>query len=167
MIEIGSRGPVPKKDAERRRRNKTDDSGKPNESEVVYVGDITFDHSVLRNANWHQTVLDLWDAQSQSYPANWMQPADWAMLAVHCESLSRALSPQLLNINPVTGEEVWGEVPLNGATLSAINKLASMLLMSEGDRRRLNIELEKDRRDQEKHEAKMVDIVQDRRALFS
>lgn len=76
------------------------------------------------------------------------EPSDWALAYLIAESISREMKPQPL-FNPLTGEKV-GEVerPPKGSSLAGWLKAMTSLLVTEGDRRRLQIEL---------HDAAMVE----------
>lgn len=166
-------GPVPKKDAERRRRNKTPEaegslSAIP--AEVVNVDEILAGEVEIPEASedWHPIAKQMWESQIKSGQVLWMEPSDWAILYTICESLSRDMKPQVVGINEETGKAIMATVPLKGASLSAYLKAFASLLMTEGDRRRLRIELERQRRldAAAEGEGKVVDIVQKRSELF-
>ena len=161
-------GPVPKKDAERRRRNKTPESGRSLSSipaEVVNVdellaGDVEIP---VPDEDWHPIARQVYEAQVRSGQVIWMEPSDWAMLYLLCESISRDLNPQVVGITE-DGDVVKDVIPLKGASLSSYLKAFEALLMAEGGRRRLRIELERQKRLDAAAEGdgKVVDIVQRR-----
>jgi hypothetical protein len=97
----------------------------------------------------------------------WMEPSDWSALYLMCESISRDLNPQVVGITE-DGEVVKEQIPLKGASLSSYLKAMASLMMLEGDRRRLRIELERQRRIDAAAEGdgKVVDIVQRRADAF-
>jgi hypothetical protein len=166
-------GPVPKKDAERRRRNKSsekDGSLSHIPAEVVNL-DVTIAGEVEipeMDEHWHDIAKLIWESQTKSGQALWMEPSDWATLYMTCESISRDMKPQVISVNEETGEPVFAVVPLKGANLNAYMKVFASLLMTEGDRRRLRIELERQRRIDAAAEGdgKVVDIVAKRQELF-
>jgi hypothetical protein len=60
---------------------------------------------------------------------------------VLAESLSRDLKPQVVGFTK-EGEPVIASVPIKGASLTAYLRGMSSLLVTEGDRRRIQLELE-------------------------
>lgn len=96
---------------------------------------------------WHPLAQDLWDTYSKSGQALYWQPSDWAMAAFVCETISRELLPQIIGYKEYgegeshVKEPIWGPAPVKGATISAVMKAAGALMMLEGDRRRLGLEL--------------------------
>lgn len=161
-----SPGPVPKKDAERRRRNKNEATGKSHiPAEVVNVDDLLVGEVEIPrpDESWHPIARQVYDAQVKSGQVIWMEPSDWAMLYLLCESISRDLNPQVVGITE-EGDIVKDVIPLKGASLSSYLKAFEALLMAEGGRRRLRIELERQRRIDAAAEGVgvVVDIVQRR-----
>lgn len=165
-------GPVPKKDAERRRRNKSPESTGSLSSipaEVVNVdellaGDVEIPQP---DEDWHPIATQVYEAQMRSGQVIWMEPSDWSMLYLLCESISRDLNPQVVGITE-DGNVVKDSIPLKGASLSSYLKAFESLLMAEGGRRRLRIELERQKRldAAAEGEGKVVDIVQRRQDAF-
>jgi hypothetical protein len=142
---MGARGPVGKpKDSKAGHRTKEELGS----IDVVDVKDI--DPEILRaaeegrlpvNEKWHEIAKHLYEAAARSDQRVFYQPTDWAILYVTCESLSRDLKPQFVGLHPETGEPILQSVPIKGAALAAYLKAFTALLMTEGDRRRLNLEL--------------------------
>lgn len=166
-------GPVPKKDAERRRRNKTPESEGSLSAIPAEVVDL--DKAIAgeveipeMDADWHPIAKQMWESQIKSGQVLWMEPSDWAILYTLCESLSRDLKPQVIGISEETGKPIMATIPLKGASLNAYLKAFASLLMTEGDRRRLRIELERQKRldAAAEGEGKVIDIVQKRSELF-
>jgi len=169
----GIPGPPPKKDAARRRRNKTPESGENLSAipaEVVNL-DETIGGEVeipVPDLDWHPIALQVYEAQKASGQALWMEPSDWAMLYLVCESISRDLKPQFVGFDETEGKPVMATIPLKGASLSAYLKAFNELLVAEGGRRKLRIELERQKRIDAAAEGdgKVVDIVQRRQDAF-
>ena len=165
-------GPVPKKDAERRRRNKSPESegslsAIPAEVvnvDALLVGEVEIP---VPDENWHPIATQIFEAQTKTGQVLRMEPSDWAMLYLVCESISRDLNPQVVGITE-EGDVVKESIPLKGASLSSYLKSFEALLMAEGGRRRLRIELERQKRIDEaaSGEGKVVDIVQRRADAF-
>lgn len=164
-------GPVPKKDAERRRRNKTGTDSKSHiPAEVVNVDELLVGEVEIPqpDEDWHPIAKQIYEAQMRSGQVIWMEPSDWAMLYMMCESISRDMKPQVIGINEETGKPVMAVVPLKGASISGYLRAFNELLMAEGGRRKLRIELERQKRldAAAEGEGKVVDIVQKRQELF-
>lgn len=164
-------GPVPKKDAERRRRNKspeTSGSLSAIPAQVVNVDELLVGEVEIPTPDeaWHPIAKQMWDAQTKSGQVLWMEPSDWSMLYLVCESISRDLNPQVVGITE-DGEVVKDTIPLKGASLSSYLKAFEALLMAEGGRRRLRIELERQKRiDEAAAGGVVIDIVQHRADAF-
>jgi len=164
-------GPVPKKDAERRRRNKTPEgagslSAIP--AEVVNLDEAIAGEVEIPTAdeNWHPVAIQLYEAQIRSGQALYMEPSDWAAFYLVCESISRDLNPQVVGITE-DGDVIKDEIPLKGASLSAYLKAFESHLVSEGARRRVRLELERQKRiDAAAAGGDVVDIVQRRADAF-
>lgn len=138
---MGERGPVPKRASQRRRRNKTDDSGTP-------VPDITPAPSGTAepvpappaDESWHPIALRWYQSLAESGQSIWYEPSDWATAFLIAESISRDLSDQVVGITD-EGDVVKDKIPLKGASLAAYLKAMGNLLVTEGDRRRARAEL--------------------------
>lgn len=128
-------GPPPKRKAQRRRRNKTEggiDSA-PGAAQVAVP---------KPRAQWHPIAKEWFTALASSGQARWYEPSDWALATLIAESMSRDLKPQMVMVTD-TGKVVKESLPLKGASLAAYLKGMTSLLVSEGDRRRLRLELER------------------------
>lgn len=143
---MAGNGPPPKRSDERRRRNKTDASGRPY-AETVEAVVIDQQAEILGEVvvpspdpTWHPIARMLWDSILKSGQSIYYEPSDWAVAYLMCESLSRDLNPQVVGITE-TGEVVKDVIPLKGASLSAYQKTFTALLLNEADRRKLRLEL--------------------------
>lgn len=132
-------GPPPKRDAERRRRNKD-----AVETETVDIATLvgTEVEVPVPDEDWHPIATMMWESLQRSGQAIFYEPSDWASAYLMCESLSRDLGEQVVGVTP-TGQVLRDVIPLKGASLSAYLKLFASLMMLEGDRRRLRVELER------------------------
>lgn len=160
----GPRGPVPKKDSERRRRNADEvQLVKINLDELI-AGEVEVPAA---DPKWHPIATQFYESLQKSGQAIWLEPSDWSVAYILAESLSRDLKPQYVGTNEETGEPILMTIPLKGSSLSSYLKAFSALLVTEGDRRRLRIELERQKRIDEAAEGGVVlDIVQARADLF-
>jgi hypothetical protein len=129
---MGSRGPAPKRDAERRRVNKRD-------TETIEIRGAV--EAPAACPTWHKIALAWYEALELSGQAEFYEPSDWAVAYLVAESISRDLKPQAIGLHPVTGRVVRARVPLRGTALTAYLKAMSGLLVSEGDRRRAGVEI--------------------------
>lgn len=152
---MGERGPIPKRTEERRRRNKTNDQGES--LEVDQVDLTSFDGGDVvpvpePNPNWHPAALAIWEAAADSGQRVFFEKSDWAVLALLCSQITQHYRDDLV-IEKVKlpmengsggGEElVRGSMPMNGGTISAILKGFASLGLTEGDRRRMRLELKR------------------------
>lgn len=161
---MGARGPVPKRSSQRRRRNKPDGPpptsgrGSGREAWAAYAASIGVDvpdgasrtaiqECIARDGaedDWHPLAREWFDSLSQSGQAAFYEPSDWATARLLAESISRELSPQPMVV--ASGKEAYVEyvtLPPKGASLAAWLKAMSSLLVTEGDRRRMSVELER------------------------
>lgn len=173
----GLRGPVPKKDAERRRRNKAPE-GIP--TEIVNVDELLVGEVEIPVAdeNWEPLTKEFFDSFRRSGQVIWMEPTDWMTAYMLMETLDRHLKPQDVRVGEIRpGQQEGGEVeyvfeekviPIPGGVLTAILKGLTSLMATEGDRRRLRIELERKKRLDAALEGDgtVVDIVQRRADVF-
>ena len=74
------------------------------------------------------------------------EPSDWMFAHILCEQISRALKPKKIQVG-VSGDGepimVEAEVAMSGAELQAVIKGFNSLIATEGDRRRLQIEVKR------------------------
>lgn len=182
----GTRGPVPKKESERRRRNKDAVKVEVVNVDALLAGEVEIplpptkwvdeeDENGDKTGEkvevdaWHPIALEIYESVKRSGQVIWMEPSDWSVLYLMCESLSRDLQPQFVGIGEGEGAEpVYAIIPLKGASLNAYTKTMASLMMLEGDRRRLRIELERRKRLDEasKEGSNVIDIVAAREELF-
>jgi len=134
---MGTRGPVPKHSAERRRRNKPADAD-------ATVARIPAKRKVTVPAadkDWHPIAKRWYTSLRQSGQSEFYEPSDWATAVLIAESMSRDLSDQVVGITD-DGKVVKDTIPLKGASLAAYLKAMSVLLVTEGDRRRMRLEIQ-------------------------
>ncbi|QAY03787.1 terminase small subunit [Mycobacterium phage AFIS] len=123
---MGDRGPLPKRSDERVRRNTTE------------YGEVTtlpvsgpVKSPPLGLTDPHPIVRDLYNSLAESAQAALYQPSDWsyAKFTLH-------FADQLLKSSKPSSQ-----------MLVAVNQMLSSLLVSEGDRRRVRIEVERTKSD--------------------
>jgi hypothetical protein len=132
---MGVRGPVPKRESQRRRTNK---KSKPKRS--VGAAKVAIPKV---DAKWHPAAKSWFNSLAKSGQSKFYEPSDWSMAWLIAESISRDLKPQVVGIVEETGEAVFAVIPMKGASLAAYLKAMAALLVTEGDRRRAGLELER------------------------
>lgn len=171
-------GPPPKKEAERRRRNKAPDGI---ETEIVNVEELVLaDVEIpVADENWEPLTKSFYESFTRSGQVVWMEPTDWMTAYMLMEVLDRWLKPQDVKVGQTgsSGQETGGGdidyifepkiVAMPGGVLTAILKGLTALLATEGDRRRLRIELErKSAVDRALESAGVPDIAKKREEAF-
>jgi hypothetical protein len=198
-------GPVGKRDAERRRRNK----------DAVETVSVDLDALIAENIDipavpmtttgkrmvededgrmvqeeyeldepvcaWEPLTVSFWESFARSGQSIFYEPSDWMTAYALMEILDRWLKPQDVKVGQIgsmSGENAGGDVTyvfepkivaMPGGTLTAILKGLTSLMATEGDRRRLRIELERKKaRDAAlAGDGKVVPISQKRQERFS
>lgn len=112
----GSGGPPPKRSDQRRRRNKVEIDRAPADGEWG---------EPLEPAEHSETALRFWEALRHSGQAQFYQASDWA-------------AAELV----VIAIDAFAKKP-SAVMLASINSAMSSLLVTEGDRRRMRLELER------------------------
>ena len=139
----GTRGPIPKRDEERIRRNIPEDPTVTIQAigvvEIPELGDVSFDGET------HPLITDMYESIKQSAAVKYYEPTDWqfARLALHT-----------LNAELVAARQQGR--PIGAMKLSSINQMLSALLLTEGDRRRVRLEIE--RAPASKETGKVLDV---------
>jgi hypothetical protein len=95
--------------------------------------------------SWHHIARQWYESLELSGQSAFYQPSDWATAYLIAESISRDLKPQFVGISETTGEPIIETIPMKGASLAAYLKAMTALLVTEGDRRRARLELERPR----------------------
>lgn len=185
-------GPAPKRSDERRRRN-VPAAGPVEKVEIAELGTPWDDEDSLPflirqeivipdtpkvaaeddgidsepSEDWHPLALEFWDSLKRSGQAIYWEPSDWMVAKLMCESLSRDLKPQVVGIMQPTdsqpGEVIRERIPFKGASLGAYLKMFGQLMLTEGERRRLSIELERKRAEAANAAPASVTKITDRR----
>ena len=146
----GLTGPPAKREAERRRVNKTTESGASNQAEhMVAIHELLEDPYLVwapaPNPEWHELATMHYWAARKSAIREYYEPSDWAALFLTLEQMSRWLNPQMVMVQSGenAGELVEMVVPMPGGVLSSIMKSLGALMFMEGDRRKLRLEIER------------------------
>lgn len=151
---VGSRGPIPKREEERRRQNKPDI---PTDTPEV-VGPVAVPEP---DPEWHPVARSLYESLRESGQSQFYEPSDWAAAYLLAESMSRDLSVKVIGVTK-DGEVIRDQVPINGASMSSYLKGLAALGATEGDRRRMSIQLRRVR----KAAPKNVSVMDDYRNSF-
>ena len=114
-------GPVPKREDQRRRQNK--DNGPITKGQARGAAFIP-----AAPEHWHDLASQLYDAIENSGQSEFFEQSDWAYAQIVCEALSRELNK---------GQRMSAQM------FQSIQTAMSNLLVTEGDRRRLRVELSK------------------------
>lgn len=132
-------GPPPKRESERRRRNKSDIP-----TETVDIAALTQQpvEIPVANEDWHPVARMIWDSLPRSGQARFYEPSDWASAYLMVESISRDLEEQVVGVTESAGA-VYATIPMKGASLSAYIKMMGNLLITEADRRKARVEVER------------------------
>lgn len=130
----GAGGPPPKRSDQRRRNNKpapgAEASQAPGAPDVV---------APEPDPKWHPVARAWFEALVASGQAVFYEPSDYATAVVIAESMSRELHPQ--QVVTKDGAVVEVSSPPKAASIAAWLKGATALMATEGDRRRLRLEL--------------------------
>jgi hypothetical protein len=116
-------GPVPKRSSER--------TGNPNRVEVI---DKVQAFGVVRKPDLglgdavHPIIIDFWDSIGESAQARYYEPSDWQYLRVSLHFLNSLLK---------SGKP-------SAQMLTVVNQMLTDLLVSEGSRRRVRMEIERE-----------------------
>lgn len=133
MRTSGTRGPIPKRSEERIRRNK-------DETEITKIeAGVVVPQPDLGLDDPHPMIVDFWDSLGESAQARFYEPSDWqfARFTLHfADKLVKSGRP-------------------SSQMLAAVNSALNDLLVSEGQRRRVRMEIER-----AQATAEVVDIAQ-------
>jgi hypothetical protein len=134
---MGTRGPVPKRSSERRRVNKP-------ETPITSAPSAARSQQRRPSADrtWHPIARGMFDSLAKSGQAAFFEPSDWQTARLAAEATHRLLTAE----------------KFSAMLLSAVDAMWARLLMTEADRRRLRIELEKpdDGSEQAEYDAKVA-----------
>src|SRR5690554_3147614 len=115
---MGTRGPVPKRSSERRRRNKDSQV-----ESVVYVGSVEVPPA---EGNWHPIAVGWYESLSESGQSQFFEPSDWAQARFVAEAMTKNLESSRFS----------------SELFKAILAGMANLLTSEAARRRVRLEIE-------------------------
>lgn len=131
MGTTGRSGPIPKRSTERVRRN--EDNG-PVEHLAVQ-GEVKVPELGIVGA--HPMIVDFWDSLKESGQTKYYEPSDWQFARW-----------TLWFMNDL----IWSEKP-SAVMLQTINSALSDLLVTEGERRRVRLEIDRAQTEAKVYEA--------------
>ena len=140
---MGTRGPAPKRDAQRAGHRPAD-----------YAADkVELDEPVdvpPANIAWHQTAIDWYKSLAKSGQSFWYEPSDWAKAQI----IAAGISDYCTDVDAGPAFDDNGK-PLsarfaNAATLKVLLSEMASLGVTEQDRRRMRIEVTRKRGDDDK-----------------
>jgi hypothetical protein len=154
---MGARGPVGKRSDQRhghRSKAETDTIDKIPAAPVKAAAPEA-------EENWHPLARRWYESLAASGQAVYYEPSDWATAVLIAESISRDLKPQFVGVSE-EGAPIIETIPMKGASLAAYLRAMSALVVTEGDRRRSGIELQRGKAtdsDEEAADAAVIDAV--------
>jgi hypothetical protein len=133
---MGASGPPPKRSDQRRRANK------PVQPVVKAPGKPAVQPA--SDPDWHPIARMWFESLGESGQSVFYQSSDWLSAYAIAESMSREFAPQpmVVGSGPAAHVEMV-TLPPKAASLAAWLKGMSGLLVLEGDRRRVQLELER------------------------
>lgn len=129
---VASRGPVSKRSEERIRTNAPDDGIEITKSAGAAVVEVP-----APDEDWHAVAYDWYLSLDESGQSRFYEPSDWMTAYILAEQLSRLLNPRPTGM---FGQDMK-EIPMSGSDLSGLLKGMASLMVTEGDRRRMRLEL--------------------------
>lgn len=133
---MAEHGPIPKRSEERRRENKPSTPL----DKVDAVGPVAIPKAPT---TWHPVAKRIYESLKSSGQSKFYEASDWAAAYLLAESMSRDLKPQMVAFDQEKSEVIRACVPLKGASLAAYLKGFAALGVTEGDRRRMGIEIDR------------------------
>lgn len=129
---MGSRGPVPNRSNDLSRDRDANRGDRPE----ITTGTLLPVTIPEPDEDWHPIATMLWESLLESGQSAYYQSSDWAFAYSLCEDLSQYKKPL---VNQSTGELYFKR---SGQMLATIYSAMSNLLVTEGDRRRVRVELQ-------------------------
>lgn len=135
-----SRGPIPKRSEVRIRKSRAADGMQI--TTAPGAGDVVMPEP---EKSWDDVVYEWYCALAESGQARYYEPSDWMAAYIAADwlnSLRKARYVGMQTVGPGTRQEPHYEVvPMNAGEMSAFLKVCAALGVTEGDRRRMRIEL--------------------------
>ena len=137
---MGTRGPIPRAEAELARPRERRGS---DEQPVLHGERRPVTWNLEADPEWHPIARMIYDSVASSGQADFYQDSDWAILYSLCEDISYYKMPsKAVAVNRKTGEVHEYDKPRSGQMLQSIMSNLADLLLTEGQRRRVRMELQ-------------------------
>lgn len=153
---MGERGPVPKRSEERLGHRAKDE--KPTQAPSATPRRIPMPR-VPELDTWHPLAKDWYCSLEHSGQSIYYEFSDWMTARMVAEQMSRELEDKFVAVSDA-GEPIFVKAPIPGQSMNAILKAMSSLLVTEGDRRRASLELNRAANDRDE-DAKILQLVRD------
>lgn len=137
-------GPIPKRSDQRRRRNASSQV-----DSVAVAGPVDVPKLALTDV--HPIAADMYRSLTESGQSRYFEPSDWQRARLMCEMVSR-----LLNAGK-----------LSSMLYTAIQQDMNSLLFTEGERRKVRMEIERGAADTSEQDARVSQMAAYRRAAGS
>lgn len=124
---MGARGPIGKRSDQRVRRNKTGEDGIA--TDTIEMPGLVEPPKLDLGFRPHPLVQRLWDSLPDSGQSQYWEPSDWAYAEVAMYALDELLTKSPKGISAMK--------------LSAVDGMLKSLLLTEGERRRVKIEVQR------------------------
>lgn len=133
-------GPAPKRQSERVRVN-----AETIPTKTVDVSKLIQNPSSIPEANseWHSVARMWYGSLAESAQCVYYEPSDWATAYVIADWLSKMLRPRVIAYDAETHKVIKKVQPMRGSDMAAFLKGATALLVTETDRLRGSIEVER------------------------
>lgn len=153
---MGSRGPIPKRSEAKLGHHKDTTEKAAAGSHLLVIGPEP-------NPHWHPIAKQWYLSLQESGQARYYEPSDWMTAVLCAEQVSRELDPQkYLGIQQgANGGPIYGAAPIPGSSLAAIRAIMASLLTTEGERRRVELELQRKGDGEAEQQAQILSIVRD------
>lgn len=138
--QMGIKGPIPQREDETVRRNKPEVPV----TKIGVSGPVVIPDLGIPNA--HPMVKDLYESMKISGQARYLEPSDWQYARVTFHFLNKLLKTR--------------KGPPSAMMLATVNQMMTSLLLTEGDRRRVRIEVERSQLGDDGEDAKVIPISQ-------
>lgn len=127
---MGTRGPIGKRDEERVRRNIPDTPT----ATISAIGKVKIPDmgDLSHMGETHPLIEEMYESIKASAAVQFYEPTDWQFARITLYALNQELIAAQHNGKPV-----------GAMKLTAINQMLSALMLTEGDRRRARIEIER------------------------
>lgn len=157
-------GNTPNRQGGRRRRNKTDANGMPVAPRTIMVGDVDFsDEGSVENLvpappareEWHDIAKHFYEGLQKSPQRLYYELSDWMLAFLLCEQISRELDPKFVGFKKVEDGETsrgvpvmidvehYEVMPIAGGSMSSILRAMEKLMVTEIDRRKARVEIDR------------------------